>query len=190
MSAPFAARSTKTIERMAKERSQASFPVREMTYFLDGGKGMTELKVCHLEGFGGWGDWIGLVLRLELRAWVVCVSVPARTTICSTMQDLTLRRARMTMPRRDLTDLSPPIIAGGDDAAAGGGPGVCRPRVARPLAGRGAWVSQERSAIVAFVWSVLCPVWRHARPTKPPLPIPSLSKSTSHSPTLPMFFLP
>lgn len=77
MSAPFAARSIKTIERMAKERSQvsvlnwyppcevwgmecttesskkqqhmchhqASFPVREMTYFLDGGKGMTELKV-------------------------------------------------------------------------------------------------------------------------------------------------
>ncbi|GAB5036633.1 peroxisomal acyl-coenzyme a oxidase 1 isoform x1, partial [Nannochloropsis oceanica] len=41
---PFAARTTHTIERMARERAQASFPVREMTYFLDGGKEMTALK--------------------------------------------------------------------------------------------------------------------------------------------------
>lgn len=45
MATPFAAKSTKTVERMAAERAKASFPVREMTYFLDGGKEMTEIKV-------------------------------------------------------------------------------------------------------------------------------------------------
>lgn len=59
MATPFAAKSTKTVERMARERSQASFPVREMTYFLDGGKAMTEVKVGERgerrkgEGWGG-----------------------------------------------------------------------------------------------------------------------------------------
>lgn len=60
MAAPFAARSTKTVERMARERAQASFPVREMTYYLDGGKGMTDIKVSVVLGwFWGDGDWCG-----------------------------------------------------------------------------------------------------------------------------------
>jgi hypothetical protein len=33
------------MERMARERAKASFPVRDMTYFLDGGRSMTEVKV-------------------------------------------------------------------------------------------------------------------------------------------------
>ncbi|TFJ81470.1 hypothetical protein NSK_007192 [Nannochloropsis salina CCMP1776] len=41
---PFAARTTHTMERMARERAKASFPVRDMTYFLDGGRSMTEVK--------------------------------------------------------------------------------------------------------------------------------------------------
>lgn len=59
MAAPFAARSTQTVERMARERAQASFPVREMTYYLDGGKAMTDIKVRMCVRFGrvlgGWG---------------------------------------------------------------------------------------------------------------------------------------
>lgn len=51
MAAPFAAKNTKPVERMARERAQASFPVREMTYFLDGGKGMTDIKVMCVCGW-------------------------------------------------------------------------------------------------------------------------------------------
>lgn len=41
----FAERTTHTMDTIAMERSRASFPVREMTYYLDGSPEMTKLKV-------------------------------------------------------------------------------------------------------------------------------------------------
>jgi hypothetical protein len=41
----FARRTPHTMERLQRERSQATFPVREMTHFLDGGRDMTAMKV-------------------------------------------------------------------------------------------------------------------------------------------------
>jgi hypothetical protein len=34
-------------EDMAKERAQASFNTREMTYFMDGGEDVTKVKGCY-----------------------------------------------------------------------------------------------------------------------------------------------
>lgn len=43
--ASFARRTTHTMDRLRKEREKGSFPVREMTYFLDGSPDITALKV-------------------------------------------------------------------------------------------------------------------------------------------------